>query len=633
MPSYLVFDFETSGVGKDSQNGYKPYKPERMPLPRANYPVQLAAEVLDENGDKIAAKQLLITGAVKFDPWVVRNCPHLSVDECNRHGVCFADAIRELAEMVDAPDFVLVAHNMQYDWNDVMLCTARELQLEDMPAFRKLASLPRRCTCVNDHHKRAGTAYYFAKIERWVGPSLASLAQECGVEYLSEKAHDAAYDVRVTSSCLRHALGLELELELKQKGDCGFATLATPAVHAGDDEVAAAPEPIGSDDYQLKLYLHFVEGGPEPVRDVVGEPAAPSPSANQYLGHVDDQVLARRNSHPYDSRIKFYEADHIYELDGVKLDLSVSGLWGRYFKHFEPGKTVDKYYGGWKAKSTSRYYSLIAHLQTECGLDDTQCKDAICHMWELNGNAQSGLGTVMHRQIELFLNSEYTADFSTWRQKVLPQSAWTPELDHFAVWLEAEIKTVGWIPYRTEHSVFHKDAMLAGQIDSLWVTPEGKLVMVDWKRCKSKIRRDEVNRFDKWGIGVCSTIPNTNYGHYMIQQNAYKYILKICYGIEVDKMYLAQFHPLLNEYNMIEVEDQYDILDAMFKARIAEVRRDAIKCDKDGAKAPHPTVSICGKRSAVAESSAAEQIGPVACTAKKNKGHVVCQPTSAEQAA
>ena len=65
---FLVFDFETTGVGKDATNGYKPYPPDRAPLPRANFPVELAWSVLEESGAVSQSGGALIRGAGRFDP-------------------------------------------------------------------------------------------------------------------------------------------------------------------------------------------------------------------------------------------------------------------------------------------------------------------------------------------------------------------------------------------------------------------------------------------------------------------------------------------------------------------------------------------------------------------------------------
>ena len=204
MSFYLVVDFETTGVGKDATKRYKSYSYSRMPLPRANYPVQLVAELLDASYSVLQSKQMLIRGCERLDPWVLENCPQLSVKDCDRDGVTFEDAIKTLADMVGDKKCTMVAHNIQYDWKDVMLRTARELNLEDSSNFRKLASLPQYCTCVNEVTKREGTAYYFSKLGKWIGPKLSNMAEKYGVEYDENAAHDAAYDVRVTSQCLAH---------------------------------------------------------------------------------------------------------------------------------------------------------------------------------------------------------------------------------------------------------------------------------------------------------------------------------------------------------------------------------------------------------------------------------------------
>ena len=53
MPFYLVIDFETTGVGSNKCN------PSQMPLPRPNYPVQLAAELLDSGFNFVKSKLLM----------------------------------------------------------------------------------------------------------------------------------------------------------------------------------------------------------------------------------------------------------------------------------------------------------------------------------------------------------------------------------------------------------------------------------------------------------------------------------------------------------------------------------------------------------------------------------------------
>lgn len=199
---YLVFDFETTGVGKDAMNGYRPYPSESRPLPRPNFPTELAYTVVDNNGVVLeSSESILISGAQRLDPFVLKNCPHLSIQACERDGVEFAEALRRLAHA--AKGYTLVAHNIDYDWNEVIVATAREQGLESLDSFLTLKSCPRFCTCINEFTKADKTAYYFQKIGKWVGPKLSALAAAHCVEYDTEHAHAAAYDVHVTVACLR----------------------------------------------------------------------------------------------------------------------------------------------------------------------------------------------------------------------------------------------------------------------------------------------------------------------------------------------------------------------------------------------------------------------------------------------
>ena len=49
---------------------------------------------------------------------------------------------------------------------------------------------------------RYRTAYFFKRLNAWVGPKLGALAAAHGVAYDASKAHGAAYDVEVTTGCL-----------------------------------------------------------------------------------------------------------------------------------------------------------------------------------------------------------------------------------------------------------------------------------------------------------------------------------------------------------------------------------------------------------------------------------------------
>ncbi len=208
---YLVIDFETTGVGTDKTDGYRPYTDERRPLPRANYPTEVAAALLDSSGVILSEEHMVVRGAQRFDPWVTEHCTHLSVPLCESEGVPMREVLRRLAAMVEGlggqtVECTLVAHNMQYDWDDVLVRTARDEDLQEDKAFKTLSALPRYCTCVNRATLNNGTAYYFKRIGKYIGPSLQRLATSLGVPYETENAHGAQYDVRVTAMCVARLL-------------------------------------------------------------------------------------------------------------------------------------------------------------------------------------------------------------------------------------------------------------------------------------------------------------------------------------------------------------------------------------------------------------------------------------------
>lgn len=198
---YLEFDFETTGIGKDSKNGYRPYNQSQCPLPRPNFPVELSYTVVDSLGNVLeSVDSMLIRGAERLDPFVLEHCPHLSVKACERDGVDFLEALRALA--LASEGCTLVAHNIKYDWDEVIVATAREQGVAENVDFRKLQACPRFCTCINPSTKADKSAYYFKKLGKWIGPKLQALAAKHHVKYDPASAHKASYDVSVTLACL-----------------------------------------------------------------------------------------------------------------------------------------------------------------------------------------------------------------------------------------------------------------------------------------------------------------------------------------------------------------------------------------------------------------------------------------------
>jgi|688.fasta_scaffold00883_2 hypothetical protein len=268
--------------------------------------------------------------------------------------------------------------------------------------------------------------------------------------------------------------------------------------------------------------------------------------------------LERVNAHPRDARIVFDEPTHKYYVDGDKMfTISVSGLVHDYFPHFDASKVVNQYYKAWSENKQSKYFSLIRYLRHVVGVDsDDDIKAEIAASWNAAGNAASGAGTKTHLDIELFLNDDSRCDISN------------TDLAQFHAW-RATPPYDSWVPYRTEWSVYDEKACVAGQIDSLWVAPDGEFHMVDWKRC-AKI--ETKTSFGETGYEPFKYLPNTNHGHYTVQQNAYAHMLRKHYGIDCASLSLVQIHPDMPTFKVWPLQIMQEETAEIFKRRFTAVR-------------------------------------------------------------
>ena len=238
--------------------------------------------------------------------------------------------------------------------------------------------------------------------------------------------------------------------------------------------------------------------------------------------------LATLNPFERDKRIVFDEKAHCYYIDGVRYPTSVSGIVHDCFPCFDAAGTIDKYYESWRNNKENKYSALIRYLSGVLGFDDELIKAEIATLWSSSGRAASSAGTHTHLQIELSLNDLTHDDTSAEHGQYM---AWRATKD-------------GWTPFRTEWSVFDDETLVCGQIDSVWRDQDGAYRMVDWKRCaelKTTGFRGEC------GFPPFSDLPSTNWGHYVVQQNLYAWMLLKNYGIECASLALLQVHPDLEE--------------------------------------------------------------------------------------
>lgn len=240
------------------------------------------------------------------------------------------------------------------------------------------------------------------------------------------------------------------------------------------------------------------------------------------IGEVDDKqsiAFNRKNAHSRDSRIKFYPEPHIYTIDNTPAP-SASTVIAKFFPEFDS-------YG--KASNLSASNPLFGLPVEE-----------IVEIWNSRGKEAANQGTHLHEQIENFyLGQEYvkTSEFHLFEQFCKDH----PNLN----------------PYRTEWRVFDEEHHIAGTIDLITKNGAG-YELYDWKRSKKIIDVFSGNPIvtDTWGnlgVGQLSTIHDTSYNRYCLQQSLYKYILEKNYGLTVSKMFLIVLYPDYDRYYKVEV--------------------------------------------------------------------------------
>ena len=254
--------------------------------------------------------------------------------------------------------------------------------------------------------------------------------------------------------------------------------------------------------------------------------------------------LEKENVHPRDKDIEFDEGPHIYTVKGKQDYTSVTTWNHSHFAHFDSEKTIEKIISSGKTEDKkSKYYGMT--------------RESILESWEKNRVEASTAGTKTHYNIECYYNGLEVDDDSI----------------EYAYFKNFKRDNENLKAYRTEWCVFDEDLKLSGSIDMVFYDEETKKYCIyDWKRSKG-IEYD--NNYGKMAITECiNHLPDTNFWHYSLQLNIYKYILEKNYGIEIDKLCLVVLHPdhPLGNYEVIKV----DVLEREVKD-LCEYRKNQLK--------------------------------------------------------
>jgi len=242
------------------------------------------------------------------------------------------------------------------------------------------------------------------------------------------------------------------------------------------------------------------------------------------------KMLKQLHPHPKDACIQFDEPTHKYTIHGDASYISVTTFIKPLFEEFDPDAVIASMMKSRKWPS-SKYF----------GMSPTDIKDA----WKLAGTEASSAGTKLHADIEAFYNGESVVNDST-------------EFQYFKAFAaQCKLK-----PYRAEWIVFDDERKLAGTIDMVFECADGTLAIYDWKRAKSI---EKANAWNKYGKHPSiEHLPDTNYWHYALQLNLYKFILEQNYGKTVSSLVLVRLHPVAATFECVAVCDLQDEIRSLF---------------------------------------------------------------------
>ena len=225
----------------------------------------------------------------------------------------------------------------------------------------------------------------------------------------------------------------------------------------------------------------------------------------------DPNFLAKKNAHERDSHISFEEGPHIYTIDGDSDYMSVTSWNHSHFPKFDSDSVITKMMASPRWPK-SPYFGMT--------------REEIKMKWKNDGIVASEAGTKMHYNIECFYNEMKVEDDGS--------SEWK----YFKEFEDAIGSKL--VPYRTEWMVWDKELRLAGSVDMTFENPDGTLQIYDWKRSKA------IKKENKWAsalVDCISHLPDSNFWHYSLQLNTYKWILEKNYGKKVSNMFLVGLHP------------------------------------------------------------------------------------------
>ncbi|WP_209332898.1 hypothetical protein [Lunatimonas salinarum] len=151
-------------------------------------------------------------------------------------------------------------------------------------------------------------------------------------------------------------------------------------------------------------------------------------------------------------------------------------------------------------------------------------------------------GTYLHNQIECFLKQDkFDSD--------------SKEFELFLNFYNKEIKPINLLFFDAERMIFSDKYNVAGTIDCLFKKEsKDEYVMLDWKRSKKLIIDGRPRIFGYgYALSELSSLDNSSFNRYCLQQNIYKLIAETEYGMKISSMKLVVLHENYTDYHVVDV--------------------------------------------------------------------------------
>lgn len=259
------------------------------------------------------------------------------------------------------------------------------------------------------------------------------------------------------------------------------------------------------------------------------------------------------------------DVDHYYIVDDKKWKVSVTTYINEVlFEKFNEDQVIYKMMSS-RNWPESKYYGMTS--------------DAIKLQWEQIRTEASQLGLAMHTNLE---NYYHLMDFKDKCHLVLMAAYKDPDcafsklplfllkaillqykktLDkvyrnnkEFSLFSRFLVDYPNLVHYHIEWRIFEEETRFAGSVDMVYRDPErpNKFLIYDWKRSK-EIK--ESNPWQRGRIPATAHLPDSNYWHFSLQLNIYKYILEKAYKMQISEMYILVLHPKQENYMRIAIPD------------------------------------------------------------------------------